>query len=670
MKQLTIATVLIFWMHFAGAQTLEWSETYGGGGLDWTLSIAETSDGGYITGGFSASSGGDVGENAGGYDGWLLKTDALGDIEWTQTYGGSENDYLRMVVEHPNGGYIIGGFSKSNDGDLEQNSGDEDYWVMKLDEEGNIEWSKTYGGSDQDRLINLHIVPSGGYIVGGLSYSNNGDVADNYGERDYWVAKLDDMGEVEWSQNYGGSGADIMLTMELCPDGGYILGGWSQSDNLDVPGNNGEQDFLLIKLDEFGNVDWTQNYGGSQDDVLYSIEVGGDGYLLGGISYSSDGDVSGNYGDADYWIVKVDLEGNIVWEQNYGGIFSDLLRSTATSNDGGYLLAGVSSSSDVDVSGNYGSLDVWVVKIDAMGDIVWEQNYGGSNEERLYDMQLTTDDACIFAATSESLGNDVPANQGNRDYWLFKIVLEQPDCAGILNGPNSLDECGVCDDNLDNDNETCADCAGVPNGQNTEDNCGVCDDNPDNDNESCTDCMEILNGPNSLDDCGICDDNPDNDNETCADCAGIPNGQSVTDDCGVCDDNPDNDNESCADCAGVPNGSNTLDDCGECDADPNNDNTTCMGIENQLNEQMLSQISIAPVPTKNNLRLQYTTDINEEVRCVVYNSKGQAMRQESQQSRLGENQLNIDVSSYPSGVYFLQINTAKTQRSSIRFVKE
>ncbi len=153
------------------------------------------------------------------------------------------------------------------------------------------------------------------------------------------------------------------------------------------------------------------------------------------------------------------------------------------------------------------------------------------------------------------------------------------DCAGVPNGPNTVDACGVCDDDPSNDNATCADCAGVPNGPNTVDACGVCDDDPSNDGQSCADCAGVPNGPNTLDACGVCDDDPSNDGQSCADCAGVPNGPNTVDACGVCDDDPSNDNATCADCAGVPNGPNTVDNCGVCDDDPTNDcPTDCAGV--------------------------------------------------------------------------------------------
>jgi WD40 repeat protein/predicted lipoprotein with Yx(FWY)xxD motif len=176
---------------------------------------------------------------------------------------------------------------------------------------------------------------------------------------------------------------------------------------------------------------------------------------------------------------------------------------------------------------------------------------------------------------------------GGNQVFLVSGFATLLDCAGVINGNNSLDECGVCDDNPDNDNESCTDCAGIINGDSTLDECGVCDNNPDNDNESCIDCAGVVNGNNTTDQCGVCDDNPNNDNESCTDCAGVLNGNSTVDQCGVCDDNPNNDNETCTDCAGVINGNSTTDECGVCDDNPNNDNETCADCEGVPNGSAL-----------------------------------------------------------------------------------
>lgn len=294
---------------------IEWQNTIGGSLTDDLHSISPTSDGGYILGGFSESNiSGDKTENSrGNFDYWVVKLNAAGNIDWQKTLGGSDYDNLWSVKQTTDGGYIVGGYSSSNiSGDKTENATGYDYWVVKLNSTGGIEWQNTIGGSSIDYLCSLAQTTDGGYIVGGYSYSDiSGDKTQNsFGDGDYWVVKLNSSGTIQWQNTVGGNAQERMTYVAQTPDGGYILGGDSESG---ISGNktentNGFFDYWLVKLNATGTIQWQNSIGGNGGDTYPYMALTSDGgYILGG---SSDSNISGDKtensnGNLDFWIVKL-----------------------------------------------------------------------------------------------------------------------------------------------------------------------------------------------------------------------------------------------------------------------------------------------------------------------------------------------------------------------------
>ncbi|HVX28799.1 MAG TPA: hypothetical protein VHB70_20795, partial [Parafilimonas sp.] len=202
---------------------LQWQKTYGGNQQEYANSIEQTKDGGYIIAGNTYSkNNGDVTNNHGNSDYWIVKTDAFGNIQWQKSYGGSLNDVANSIQQTTDGGYIVAGYAASNNGDVIGNHGSADYWVLKLDASGNIQWQKSLGGSDFERANIIQQTVDGGYIVAGFSYSNNGDVTGNHGSADYWIVKLDSTGNIEWQKSLGGSAYEepYLHSIQQTTDGG------------------------------------------------------------------------------------------------------------------------------------------------------------------------------------------------------------------------------------------------------------------------------------------------------------------------------------------------------------------------------------------------------------------------------------------------------------------
>ncbi|MDR2352680.1 MAG: hypothetical protein LBF22_05860, partial [Deltaproteobacteria bacterium] len=341
-------------------------------------------------------------------------------IEWQKSFGGSR-DAAHSIQITPDGGYIIAGHSFSNDGDVKVNHGKADVWIVKLDSQGSIQWQKSLGSSDNDVAFSIQITPDGGYIIAGYSSSNDGDVKGNHGERDAWIVKLDSQGSIQWQKLLGGSDVDVANSIQITSDGGYIIAGESYSNDGDVKGNHGKADVWIVKLDSQGTIQWQKSLGGSEWDEANSIQITPDGgYIIAGHSKSDDGDVKGNHGNGDAWIVKLDSQGTIQWQKSLGGSEPDEANSIQITSDGGYIIACESFSNDGDVTGNHKRGGVWIVKLDSQGSIQWQKSLGRSNYEA-NSIQITSDGGYIIAGSNESKAGDVTGNHGKIDLWIVKL---------------------------------------------------------------------------------------------------------------------------------------------------------------------------------------------------------------------------------------------------------
>ncbi len=413
---------------------IQWQKCLGGSAPDYGYSIQQTSDGGYIVAGYTRSNDGNVTDNHGDYDYWIVKLNSLGNIIWQKCLGGSSRDEAYSIQQTSDGGYIVAGYSSSNDGDVSGNNGYRDYWIVKLNSLGNIIWQKCLGGSSRDEAYSIQQTSDGGYIVAGFTQSNDsGDVSGNNGYRDYWIVKLEDLGNdatITWQKCLGGSDADYAKSIQQTSDGGYIVAGYTESnDSGNVSENHGWNDYWIVKLEDLGNdatITWQKCLGGSSWDEAYSIQqTSDDGYIVAGKTNSNDGDISGdNHGNWDYWIVKLNSLGTIIWQKCLGGSEWDVAHSIQQTSDGGYIVAGYTWSNDGDVSENHGNLDYWIVKLNSLGNIIWQKCLGGSSRDEAYSIQQTSDGGYIVAGFTESndSGDISGDNHENWDYWIVKTA--------------------------------------------------------------------------------------------------------------------------------------------------------------------------------------------------------------------------------------------------------
>jgi len=402
---------------------ITWQKCLGGSGLDDGLSIQQTSDGGYIVSGYTGSIDGDVSGNHGDLDFWVVKLSSTGNLQWQKCLGGSSLDDARSIQQTSDGGYVVAGYAHSNDGDVSGNHGNAvDFWVVKLSSTGSLQWQKCLGGSGWDFAHSIRQTSDGGYIVLGSTGSNDGDVSGNHGNYDLWVVKLSSTGNLQWQKCLGGSGQEEGLSIQQTSDGGYVVAGCAHSNDGDVSGNHGNFDFWVLKLTNTGSLQWQKCLGGSGDDGVGSIQQTSDGgYIVAGYTNSNDGDVSGNHANFDFWVVKLSSTGNLQWQKCLGGSGDDGVGSIQQTSDGGYIVAGVTWSNDGDVSGNHGVLDFWVVKLSSMGSLQWQKCLGGSSLDEAHSIQQTDDGGYIVLGSTGSNDGDVSGNHGDSDFWVVKL---------------------------------------------------------------------------------------------------------------------------------------------------------------------------------------------------------------------------------------------------------
>ncbi|AYN66163.1 hypothetical protein D1013_01590 [Euzebyella marina] len=400
--------------------------TFGGSLNDSGKALVKTTDRGFAILGHTQSNDGDVSDkDAEDFDFWLMKFDAQSSLEWTKSYGGSENDRGSDLVQTADGGFALLGFSESSNGDVSENGGSLDYWLAKTDSNGNLLWQKSFGYKGRDEGISLIETKDQGYLLVGVldvtaSEGQGNQTARNHAGGDYWAVKINSSGDIEWSQYYGGTFTDTAYDVVELNKGGYLIVGSSDSFDVDISDNKGTYDFWVVRITDVGELLWEKNFGGSEIDEAKAIVPTADGnFLIVGDTRSNDQDVSTNKGAADIWVVKIDGAGELVWERTYGGSGFDAASSVVATSDGGYLIAGNSRSGDGDLQSNQGQNDAWVLKINDEGIIVWQRSVGGSQIDLAAAVIELNGEKVFAVGESASDDFDVNQNKGFTDVFLL-----------------------------------------------------------------------------------------------------------------------------------------------------------------------------------------------------------------------------------------------------------
>ncbi len=385
-KKLFFAVLIMLCISQLATAQVTFQKTYGRSSYDAANYVQQTSDGGYFMAGLSA-------DPVTNYMKILLiRTNAGGDTLWTKTYGGVSNDYINSAQQTTDGGFIIAGNTTSF------GAGNGDIYLIKTDVNGDIVWTKTYGGTNIDNGFNVQQTADGGYIVAGNTTSFGA------GAYDIFLVKTATNGDLVWSKTYGGVGMDFANYVQQTSDGGYIITGQTNSTGA------GATDVFLIKTAANGDTSWVKTYGGAMLDVGYSVQqtIEG-GYIITGYTQSFG---AGSY---DVYLIKTNATGDILWTKAYGTNGTDVAISGQQTGDGGYIITGQTNCCGT------GDYDNYVVKTTADGDTLWTKAYGGPNDgvdgpndEWGYSIMQTSDGGYIIGGGTHSFGSD------STDFYLVK----------------------------------------------------------------------------------------------------------------------------------------------------------------------------------------------------------------------------------------------------------
>lgn len=420
---------------FAIAQPVNiiWKKLLGGSGNDYGYSIIKSPDGGYLLSGRTTSNNnGDVGPTKGGIDMWVAKLNAAGEISWAKTYGGNSDEYSVAAAATPDGGYVLTGFTLSNNnGDVGPNHGNTDFWVVKLNASGTILWQKVLGGGVDDRPNAITVTTEGKIAVAGYTNSSNtGDVGQNHGAEDFWVVMLDNTnGNVIWKKTYGGNGSEMARAIIPAPDGGLFVGGSSNSVNNGDPGpGKGGYDMWILRLTKEGAITWQNRLGGTNAEELYALAAGPNNTLVAaGSTKSSNGDVSNPKGSEDIWVLQLNANtGSLNWQKVLGGDAIDVARGVLVKPNGTIVVAGYSYSNNTgDVGVPNGAGDYLAIGLNSTGNIIWKKLLGGSDEDLAWAIADSGDGGfAISGSTLSKNSGDIGPGKGNSDIWVVKLKDE------------------------------------------------------------------------------------------------------------------------------------------------------------------------------------------------------------------------------------------------------
>ena len=435
-------------------RTAEWAHTIGGEGDDYALSVEESTNGGYIVGGWFTSSSIDIENgislnNTGNADGLVIKYDSKGTVEWAQGIGGTSYEYIESIATTSDGGYVVSGYFSSRNIDLGNGkslstNGGQDGMIIKYNSEGEIEWTKEIGGAAGECIVSVAEVSDGGYILGGIFTSKsinfgNDVILKNTNNAAYtidgMIIKCSSEGEVEWAKGIGHKRNIEMKSVIETKDGSYVVGGNFVEEDIELENgitlkHDGSKDGMLIKYDKVEQPNPTiiqaKRIGESYEDKIESVVPTKDGgYIVGGYFKSTKIDLENGVsltskGNHNGMIIKYNPEGKAEWAKAIGGEKGEYIATVAETSDGGYIAGGYFYSNSVDLgnginlynksTSSYYS-DGMIIKFNSEGTIEWAQGIGGKTMEHITSVAETSDGGYIiggyFDSTSVDLGNGI-----------------------------------------------------------------------------------------------------------------------------------------------------------------------------------------------------------------------------------------------------------------------
>ncbi len=433
MKNIPVFFFLLFFAMKSSSQQIIWEKSIGGSSADIGYSLLDAN--GKIIGlGSTSSRDFDVvGLHATPTpfeDFWLFQIDSFGNLFNQRCIGGSFTDEGKKIIKTNDGGYMMTGFASSGDGDI-AGSGtvrQKDYWLAKTDSTFNIEWGRLIGGGLSDLAKSIIQTSDSGFLIVGSSYNFGGYVLSHYGSSNYpdiFIAKVSKSGIFEWGKTLGGSLNDTGIDVAQTSDNGYVVLGMSISRDYDIPSSSvGE--IVFFKLDSIGNIQFVKTYGGTNGETVSNLIKEDDGsFVIIGSTGSGDGDVVGYIGLVDIWVLKVNNLGDIIWQKCLGSHGWEETTTAIKTNDNGYLIGATSFWGDSIIQ-NYSNFeDCWLVKIDSIGNYQWSKIFGGSHDDNVHSIIQVSDHDYVFTGSTESYDFDVSNCYGipncYEDVWIVKL---------------------------------------------------------------------------------------------------------------------------------------------------------------------------------------------------------------------------------------------------------
>ncbi len=369
-------------------QQIRWSSVTGGNYNDESYASVQTSDNGYAVLGSTYSFG------SGDYDFFFIRLNENGDTLWTKTFGGQYADYGRSLINTPDKGFLLVGTSKSG------GFGMGDIYVIKIDSLGELIWEKSYGGAEADEGNSVIMTTELGYLICGttLSYGLNGDMA---------LLKIDSLGVAKWIKTYGGTEGDSGFDVKLTGDGGYIAVGGTGSFGL------GYSSVYVVRTNAAGGTLWTNAYGGDKSDFGYSVSPTYDGGFVFAGTTESFGE-----GYKDAYLIKTDADGLLLWQKTYGGFKDERAYSVFATSDGGYVLGGITHSFGA------GKVDMYILKTDENGDTTWTRTIGGPKSDYCYNVIQNYNFDFILSGSSYSYSS------GGADAYIVNLTTDMVTAVG------------------------------------------------------------------------------------------------------------------------------------------------------------------------------------------------------------------------------------------------
>jgi Secretion system C-terminal sorting domain len=402
--------------------TLVWAKTFGGSKQDYANSVVVTKDNKYLVPGLSWSSDGDIDSPHGLLsDVWLLKLDESGNILWKKNYGGSGGESMYSIAPTLDNGFIMVGATTSTDGDVTENKGESDCWVIKIDSIGKVQWQKTIGGSKDESLWSVFQTQNGDYIMGGYSNSNDKDFPQNAGKYDIWILKLDVRGNLVWKKSLGGSQDDLLSQLVNIDDKTFGIAARTDSEDGDMLGCLGD---YSVKMDSSGKVVWKKSFGYPNEALglkeFYGITMSQKNMVSVGMKIVNRSSPNLPY-SWDFLITKSDTAGNRLWSKYFGGTETEKATSVQILPNSDLLIVGKAQSFDLDVKDNHGVIDFWVVRLDSFGNLKSANCYGGLKDDQAVASAVDKKGNLIVVGHSASSDGTFPQNKGAYDFAIIKL---------------------------------------------------------------------------------------------------------------------------------------------------------------------------------------------------------------------------------------------------------